>query len=98
MSFAIFIGLLGWFAQGLANSGFIPALAWTAFTLLGCLLSGFSKSIRQKIGEQISTFETMKILFLNGPNLNLLGSANRKFMATRLWRTLKPKCVSGQRN
>jgi hypothetical protein len=40
MSFAIFIGLLGWFAQGFGEFGlFIPALAWTAFTLLGCLVS-----------------------------------------------------------
>jgi hypothetical protein len=38
-SFAIFIGLLGWFAQGFGEFGlFIPALAWTAFTLLGCLV------------------------------------------------------------
>jgi O-antigen ligase len=35
-SFAIFLGLLGWFAQGLGEFGlFVPALAWTAFTLLG---------------------------------------------------------------
>jgi O-antigen ligase len=39
-AFAIFAGLLGWFAQGIGEfSLFIPALAWTAFTLLGCLLS-----------------------------------------------------------
>jgi hypothetical protein len=39
LSFAIFLGLLGWFAQGLGEFGlFVPALAWTAFTLLGCLL------------------------------------------------------------
>ena len=38
-SFAIFLGLLGWFAQGFGEFGlFVPALAWTAFTLLGCLL------------------------------------------------------------
>ena len=37
--FAIFLGLLGWFAQGLGEFGlFVPALAWTAFTLLGCLI------------------------------------------------------------
>jgi hypothetical protein len=35
--FAIFIGLLGWFVQGVGEfSLYIPALAWTAFTLLGC--------------------------------------------------------------
>ena len=37
--FAIFAGLLGWFVQGFGEfSLYIPALAWTAFTLLGCLL------------------------------------------------------------
>jgi O-antigen ligase len=43
MAFAVFIGLFGWFIQGLGEFGlYIPALAWTAFTLLGCLpgLSG----------------------------------------------------------
>ncbi len=36
--FALFAGLVGWFAQGLGEfSLYIPALAWTAFTLLGCL-------------------------------------------------------------
>jgi O-antigen ligase len=39
ISFAIFIGLLGWFIQGIGEFGlYVPALAWTAFTLLGCLL------------------------------------------------------------
>lgn len=37
--FALFLGLLGWFIQGLAEFGlFIPALAWTAFLFLGCAL------------------------------------------------------------
>jgi hypothetical protein len=37
--FAIFLGLLGWFIQGLGEFElFIPALAWTAFVLLGCLV------------------------------------------------------------
>jgi hypothetical protein len=37
-AFAIFAGLLGWFVQGLGEFGlYIPALAWAAFTLLGCL-------------------------------------------------------------
>jgi len=37
--FALFAGLLGWFAQGLGEFGlYIPALAWPAFTLLGCLI------------------------------------------------------------
>jgi hypothetical protein len=52
MAFAIFVGLLGWFAQGFGEFGlYIPALAWTAFTLLGCLIMVVSKSIRQKTGE-----------------------------------------------
>jgi O-Antigen ligase len=39
MTFAIFAGLLGWFIQGIGEFGlYVPALAWTAFTLLGCLL------------------------------------------------------------
>jgi hypothetical protein len=39
MAFAIFVGLLGWFIQGIGEfSLYIPALAWTAFALLGCLL------------------------------------------------------------
>ena len=38
MTFALFAGLLGWFVQGLGEfSLYIPALAWTAFTLLGVL-------------------------------------------------------------
>ena len=40
LPFAIFIGLLGWFVQGIGEfSLYIPALAWTAFTLLGCSLA-----------------------------------------------------------
>ncbi|HEY1490370.1 MAG TPA: O-antigen ligase family protein [Verrucomicrobiae bacterium] len=36
MTCAIFIGLVGWFAQGVGEFGlYVPALAWTAFTLLG---------------------------------------------------------------
>ena len=40
IAFAIFLGLLGWFAQGVGEFGlYIPALAWTAFTLLGSSLA-----------------------------------------------------------
>ena len=40
MTFALFAGLLGWFVQGLGEfSLYVPALAWTAFTVLGCLLA-----------------------------------------------------------
>jgi O-antigen ligase len=39
LAFAIFAGLLGWFVQGIGEFGlYIPALAWPAFTLLGCVL------------------------------------------------------------
>jgi hypothetical protein len=38
-AFAIFIGLLGWFIQGIGEFGlYVPAVAWAAFTLLGGLL------------------------------------------------------------
>lgn len=38
-TFALFAGLLAWFAQGFGEFGlYIPALAWTAFTLLGSLI------------------------------------------------------------
>ena len=38
--FATFLGLLGWFIQGLSEfSLYIPALAWTAFALAGCALA-----------------------------------------------------------
>ena len=40
LGFAVFLGLLGWFAQGFSEFGlYIPALAWTAFALAGSLLS-----------------------------------------------------------
>jgi O-antigen ligase len=39
LAFAVFAGLLGWFLQGMGEFGlYVPALAWTAFTLLGSLL------------------------------------------------------------
>jgi O-Antigen ligase len=38
--FAVFAGLLGWFVQGVGEFGlYIPASAWTAFTMLGCALA-----------------------------------------------------------
>jgi O-antigen ligase len=38
LSVALFAGVLAWFIQGFAEfSLYIPALAWTAFTLMGCL-------------------------------------------------------------
>ena len=40
LEFAILTGLIGWFLQGFIEfSLFVPALAWTAFTLAGCLLA-----------------------------------------------------------
>ena len=45
--FAIFTGMIGWFAQGFGEfSLYIPALAWTTFTLLGCL-----------VGQKINQFD-----------------------------------------
>lgn len=39
LEFAVLLGLLAWFVQGLMEfSLYVPALAWTAFTLAGCLL------------------------------------------------------------
>jgi hypothetical protein len=39
LNFAVWLGLLGWGLQGLIEFGlYIPALAWTAFALLGWLL------------------------------------------------------------
>jgi hypothetical protein len=44
LRFAVFAGLTGWFAQGFGEFGlYVPALAWTAFTLLGCLMIEFDK-------------------------------------------------------
>jgi len=38
-TFALFSGLLGWFLQGVGEFGlYVPALAWTAFTLMGALI------------------------------------------------------------
>ena len=40
IEFAVFIGVLAWFIQGFGEFGlYIPATAWVAFTLLGCLFS-----------------------------------------------------------
>ncbi|MEI8289103.1 MAG: O-antigen ligase family protein [Verrucomicrobiota bacterium] len=40
IEFAIYAGLLGWFVQGLGEFGlYVPALAWTAFSLLGALIT-----------------------------------------------------------
>ncbi len=50
LNFAIFIGLLGWFLQGIGEfSLYVPALAWTAFTLLGCLLARSGNQIDKSV-------------------------------------------------
>lgn len=37
---ALYLGVTGWFLQGLGEFGlYIPALAWTAFTILGLLIA-----------------------------------------------------------
>jgi hypothetical protein len=47
--FAIFLGVLAWFVQGLGEfSLYIPALAWTAFALLGSLLVQNPKAFDKK--------------------------------------------------
>ena len=49
LEFAIFAGLLGWFTQGFIEfSLFVPALAWTAFTLAGCLLSRSANQVDKR--------------------------------------------------
>ena len=45
LSFALALGLVGWFAQGFVEFGlYIPALAWTAFTIAGTLLAARDKA------------------------------------------------------
>jgi hypothetical protein len=47
--FTVFIGLLGWFAQGIGEfSLYVPALAWTTFTLLGCVLALIANQFDKK--------------------------------------------------
>jgi len=44
-SVAVLVGLLGWFAQGFGEFGlYVPALAWTTFTLLGCAVHSNPKA------------------------------------------------------
>jgi hypothetical protein len=45
-AFALFLGVSAWFIQGLGEfSLYVPALAWTAFTLLGWLLAATGNQI-----------------------------------------------------
>jgi len=49
-TFAIFAGLMGWFIQGIGEfSLYVPALAWTAFTLLGGLLGASGNQIDKSV-------------------------------------------------
>ena len=52
ITFAIFAGLLGWFVQGIGEfSLYVPALAWTAFTLLGCSLALTANQFDKKLPD-----------------------------------------------
>jgi hypothetical protein len=52
ITFAILAGLLGWFVQGVGEfSLFIPALAWTAFVLLGSLLALTANPFDKKLPD-----------------------------------------------
>jgi hypothetical protein len=43
LRFAIFLGVLGWLVQGMTEFGlYVPALAWTAFALMGVLIQNDS--------------------------------------------------------
>ncbi|HTY86807.1 MAG TPA: O-antigen ligase family protein [Candidatus Acidoferrum sp.] len=56
IAFAIFLGVLGWFIQGLGEfSLYVPALAWTAFTLLGFLLAATANEIDKPSGADYAT-------------------------------------------
>ncbi len=48
LHFPIFLGLLGWFAQGVAEFElYVPALAWTAFLLAGILV----RTVNERSGK-----------------------------------------------
>jgi len=56
VSFAIFLGLLGWFLQELGEFGlYVPALAWTAFTLLGCVFAETGNEIDKSPAQSYPT-------------------------------------------
>jgi O-antigen ligase len=55
LPFAVFLGLLGWFLQGFSEFGlYIPALAYTGFTLLGWLLGATKKRIESVPAVSVS--------------------------------------------
>lgn len=52
LEFAMLVGLLAWFVQGLMEfSLYVPALAWTAFTLAGCLQARSANQFKKLAGE-----------------------------------------------
>jgi O-antigen ligase len=56
LTFAVWLGVLGWSLQGFAEFGlYIPALAWTAFALLGWLLGREQKTPTQTRGLDAAT-------------------------------------------
>ena len=74
LQFSLFLGLLGWFVPGLFRIQ--PLRSGTCMErvyLARMPAADDIKSIRQGTGERIIWPRLMKILFLNGPNLNLLG-------------------------
>ena len=57
--FAIFLGVFAWFIQGFGEfSLYVPALAWTAFTLLGFLLATTGNQIDKHPVTDYSAFRT----------------------------------------
>jgi O-antigen ligase len=57
--FAIFLGVFAWFVQGLGEfSLYVPALAWTVFTLLGFLLATTGNQIDKHPATGYSAFRT----------------------------------------
>ena len=59
VNFAIFLGVLGWFMQGLGEfSLYVPALAWTAFALLGVLLAALGNQIDKPSATGYSRYRT----------------------------------------
>jgi O-antigen ligase len=51
--FAVLAGLTAWFVQGFGEfSLYIPALAWIAFTLLGCLIGSEINEFDKKTGSR----------------------------------------------
>jgi hypothetical protein len=66
--FALFLGVLGWFAQGLGEfSLYVPALAWTAFTLLGWLAADSQASQMPAAAGAATRRPASKVSKVDGP-------------------------------